>query len=462
MRIIITYFTFIMLVLLSSRCTTQDACVYVSPYGNDANEGSIDYPVRTIAKAKEYVRILKKDGHKAINVYMRGGDYTLFETLVFNIEDSGSNSKSITYQAYNDEKVTVTSSLKLEGWKKAMNLPDNFPDNTYDDIWVHDLSVGAYIPKYLYKGDKVLPRSKTDSFVPYSPFSELEGGQKNRRQIQMPEGVIKDWNYAGDMELAIFSSSRSTRYNLPIIKVDELNSLLITSVPAAYALGFQKDDVYDARKTAWLSNCPEGMLKEGHWYVSSKEQKIYLVSHLEPKDITMPQLKEYIRVEGLVGKKVDQDIPVTNINFKGLIFSGGERDTWGRRHQKNHISHEWERYDQADAMLRFRGAKNCNVSDCQFINSGGGGVRMDLYCQNITVENGYFEHLGAHGIFLCGYGVGYKDLNKNNVIRNNYMAYVGEAYQHSAAITIFQSGSNHIVNNTIQHTPFHSILLSGS
>ena len=65
------------------------------------------------------------------------------------------------------------------------------------------------------------------------------------------------------------------------------------------------------------------------------------------------------------------------------------------------------------------------------------GVRLDLFCQNITVENSSFRNLGGTGILLAGYGPGKKDVNKNNTIQNNELTKVGSIFLHSPGIFIW-------------------------
>ena len=69
-------------------------------------------------------------------------------------------------------------------------------------------------------------------------------------------------------------------------------------------------------------------------------------------------------------------------------------------------------------MLRFRGAQDCEVTECRFTNSGGSAIRLDLHAQNININNNMIDFVGHMGILLCGYGPGTKDVNKNNSITN--------------------------------------------
>jgi hypothetical protein len=461
---IVLFAIFSSVLLLASACSSRNPEIYVSPEGSDDNKGSIEAPFLTIERAKEEVRMINKGSKVPINVFLRGGNYNLNKTIVFDLEDSGSEESPVTYQAFRDEVPVFKSAVEIEGWNKAEGLADNYPESTRNQIWMADSPGGFKLPKYLYKNGEVLTRSTTIGFI--SPVTHTAWRGKiasDRNQFVYETGIIKNWDHIKDMELALMPTVDWTWYNLPLQSVVEDSSLVRPAIDGAYALGAQSKGIWRGENTSWFTNCPEGMMEDGNWFASQSEGLIYLVSSAStpPSDISVPALQEYFRIEGNVGKDVEKDTPVGYLNFKGLVFMNGERDTWDTSHNKNHIQHEWERYDHGDALLRFRGAENCIVSDCQFLNSGGGGVRLDLHCQNITVENSNFFHLGGCGILLCGYGIGHKDVNKNNVVRNNHISNVGEAYQHSAAITIFQSGENIVSNNTIHNTPYNSIVVTG-
>jgi hypothetical protein len=464
-RTLLVLFTiFSMILLVATACETGNPEIYVSPEGSDDNKGSIEAPFLNIERAKTEVRKINMGSKVPIKVFLRGGSYNLTETLVFDLEDSGSEESPVTYQAYQDEVPVITSAVTIEGWKKAGGLPDNYPESTRNQIWVAKSPTGFELPKYLFQDGNVLPRSTTRGFI--SPVTHRAWRGKNpsdRNQFVYEKGIIRNWDHIEDMELALMPTVDWTWYNLPLQSVIEDSSIVRPAIVGAYALGAQSKGVWRDENTSWFTNCPEGMLEEGNWYASQSEGLIYLVSSSDtpPSDISAPALQEYFKIEGAVGKDLEEDTPVRYLNFNGLVFMNGERDTWDKNHNRNHIQHEWERYDHGDALLRFRGAENCVVSDCRFINSGGGGIRLDLYCQNIVVENSDFFHLGGCGVLLCGYGIGYKDVNKNNTVRNNHISYVGEAYQHSAAVTIFQSGENKIANNTIHNTPYNSIVVTG-
>ena len=88
---------------------------YVAPDGDDNNPGTIAEPLATLVGARDRVRKVL-DGSGDITVYLRGGTYHLSKTVVFGLEDSGSENQKITYGAYKGEKPVFTSGSRVTGW----------------------------------------------------------------------------------------------------------------------------------------------------------------------------------------------------------------------------------------------------------------------------------------------------------------------------------------------------------
>jgi len=165
-------------------------------------------------------------------------------------------------------------------------------------------------------------------------------------------------------------------------------------------------------------------------------------------------------VEGKIDYKGPEDIPVRGLIFKGLTFTHGNRfESAGQTGLG--LQHDWERFDASTALVRFRGTENCAVEDCIFINSGGAGIRLDLYAQHNRIVNNEFSELGGGAILLAGYGPGTKDVNKHNFIANNYIHHIGRLWWHALGIWIWQSGHNLIAHNTIHNVPYTAIAVTG-
>ena len=88
--------------------------VFVSPDGDDSNDGSIENPLQTVAGSKDFARELKAVSLSPIIVNFRAGEYFIDTQIVFTAEDSGSEITPITYQAYNKEKAVFNGGIKID------------------------------------------------------------------------------------------------------------------------------------------------------------------------------------------------------------------------------------------------------------------------------------------------------------------------------------------------------------
>ncbi len=107
---------------MSDSFGSQD--LFVSLEGNDSclgNRPDVDKdgkngPFKTIAAAKNAVRLRKKTGllQGPLTVWLRGGRYELSEPLVFDSQDSA----PVTYRSYPGETATISGGKRIESWKE--------------------------------------------------------------------------------------------------------------------------------------------------------------------------------------------------------------------------------------------------------------------------------------------------------------------------------------------------------
>jgi len=213
----------------------------------------------------------------------------------------------------------------------------------------------------------------------------------------------------------------------------------------------------------WVADMPAGR----EWVVNTKTRKIYLwpsdpAPDGSPRGILAPTTTELIRVEGQIDYDGPTDTPARGIAFSGLTFSHADR--WAWTSDENRVGwgmqHDWDMFDRPTALLRFRGAEDCRVTDCRFVNSGGSGVRLDLHAQRNRIANCELAHLGEAGILLAGYGPGTKDVNHHNDIVNNHIHNFSEITWHSPGLWAWQSGHNRMVHNELHHSGYSAVLIT--
>lgn len=435
---------------------------YVSPSGRDSWSGKLsepladgsDGPFRTLTRARDEVRKSILQMRSDIVVMIKDGTYYLDKTIHFSTADSGRNGFRVIYRNYPDEYPVFSSGIRIANWEQYKDTEGRLPNEASGRVWVTDIPDGVGRFYTLYKGSQRLPRARSKGFT---PVLGPKDPQKSKDALHYPPGTIfRNWSNIEDIEIVIRPFCLWTMNILPLRSVDEEKMIAYTSLEGSYPLTTERHNRFGP-ESVWIENVFEALDQPGEWVLNSIEQKLYYwPKEGTPGDnVIIPKLKEFIRVEG----DEQSDKPVSNIVFKGFMLTHGERDTWNA--DDKGLQHDWEMYDKANAMMRFRWAENCEVSECIFTNSGGTGLRLDLFCQNIDIRNNEFSYLGGTGIVLAGYGPGIKDFNRKNKIVNNHIHDIGQIYWHNAGILMWQTGENLVAQNLIYNTPYNGISVGG-
>ncbi len=438
--------TFLSTALCAAEGVANEVDFYVSPQGSDAWSGELsdpagngkDGPFATLERARDAVRELKKSKGTDIVVSIRGGTYELKETLVFGLEDSGEGEAMISYAAYPGETPVISSGREIKGWRKAPKMLPGLPKAAQGKVLEADVS-GKFLT--LFDDEGLLPRARSDSFKPLK--------ESNARDLHFPKGAMRNWDNIEDVEIFVRPTRDWIVNMLPLESVDEKAGVARTSVVATYGM---------KRHGAWVENVLEALNEPGEWVLNTKEGKVYLWPRND-SPVYAPQLLELIRVEGKIDKEGPTDVPVRNLRFSGLTFKHGERYTL--TNDDAGLQHDWDMLDKDNALLRLRGSENCVIERCHFLHSGSGAIRVDLHGIGNEISNNHIEYMGGGGILLCGYGPGTKDVNKKNLVYNNYVHHVGEIYWQSPGIFLWQSGENRVANNLIHDTNYIGLIVSG-
>ena len=439
---------------------------YVSPDGSDdwsgtcetpASDGS-DGPFASLRHARDAVRSLIQAGlTRDVTVFVRGGTYEVASPIVYGPQDSPGERYSVVYAAYPGEEPVFCGAIQPGGWRapRPEELPEGLSEEAAENVLVVDTRTHEELPEQvttIYQGKHRLPRARGEGFVPVEPD---DAPKDDKRTVHFPAGSMRD-RPGFDGELVIRPNHPWVLNILPIDKVDEENGVARTTIPGTYALhrtwGRDSDE-----PTAWIENTPDVLTEPGEWLHCSRTGQLFLwpLEGKNTEEVRIAATQEILRIDG-GGEAPD---PIQNLTFRGLTFQQGGREIWGP--EDVGVQHDWDMFDKGNALVRLRGAENCSVEHCRFRNSAGGGVRLDLHCQNNRLKGCRCEHLGGTGIFLCGFGPGHLDVNHHNDIAENHISRCGEIWWHAAGIFVWQSGHNRIANNLVERLPYNGIVVSG-
>ncbi len=263
---------------------------YVSPSGDDRNEGTIESPFGTIQQAKQRAR--EFDG--TVTIYLREGTYYLDKPLLFTTED-GNDSKTLTLCPYRNEHVTVSGSVPLvihkwEPYKKGiMKAELDWPRPL--DLLLVDGKI-QHMARY--------PNFDPDA-VRFNGTSADATSPKRVKSWKHPEGGYlhamhaHDW---GDFHYLIAGSDKEGKL---LLKGGHQNNR---------QSGLHKDN-------RMVENIFEELDSPGEWYYNKEQSTLYYYPYADA-DINRIRLETPI-VKHLVEFRGDIARPVKNITIKGIL-----------------------------------------------------------------------------------------------------------------------------------------------
>ena len=156
--------------------TSEPGAIYVAPDGDDTNPGTLDQPLKTVAKARDLVRTKNSTMTADITVYLRGGTYQQTSTLTFGNADSGKGGFYVKYLAYQNERPLITGGKPITGWKVS-----DATNNIYSARRGHD-----GVPAALRQRRQSHPRAHPES--PGEQCRQLQPALRLGQDCEQPSG----------------------------------------------------------------------------------------------------------------------------------------------------------------------------------------------------------------------------------------------------------------------------------
>lgn len=445
---------------------------YVSPSGDDANDGSKDKPFKTIDCARKAVSKITDKMTGDIIVNILPGRYVITETINFTEADSGKNGYDVVYRGTDKtDKPIIDGGIKIEGWTEGENgiWSAKADVDVMRNLYVNGWPSMRARSKYVYHHSK----SYNDPDTEY-PADGLIVSKRNFPLITHVE----------DAEIVKVVEWVSNRH--PIDYIEDAGDDWIIHLKQPWYRYLNGPHVNNNTKSSsspmfHIENAPELLDEQGEFYFDKNTKTVYYYPYdeedLTTADVYAGKLEVLMSLKGS-----SKDARVEHIEFDGIEFRHG---AWYEPQEKGIASF------QADALFPYFDyladgtktaisdllnaktmhaqiqAQHCDYLDfknCNFINLGSSAISMDVDAHHSDITGNIFRDISGTAVTV-GSGVHYanevhnEELTSRINISNNVLRRTGIEYHFCPGIGVYYAESVTVSHNDIAYVPYSGVSL---
>ena len=480
--------------------------IWVSPKGNDFNDGTRESPKATLTAALRQAREWRRTGDDrmqgGITVYMEGGTYALYEPVFIRPEDSGTkesptvirsavNEKTVTRSAA-DEKVVLSGGIRIKNWKKQGKLwvadvpAFNGRPLDFRQLWVNgEKAVRARDVEDFEKMNRICSVDEKNEvlYVPAVAVRRLIDN-KGKMKAEYAEMVLHQMWCVANLRIRsieVQGDSAAVRFHQPESRIQFEHPWPRPMVTT------------DGHNSAfYLTNARELLDVPGEWYHDMDARRVYYYPRegekMQEAEVMVPAIETLVQVEGTL------DRPVCHIRFEKITFS---YTTWMRPSEKGHVPLQAGMYltdgyridpkmqrdylnhpldnqgwlGRPAAAVRIAAARQIDFERCRFEHLGSTGLDYEEAVQGGIVRGCLFRDIAGNGLLVGSFSpsahethLPYDPADRREVcthqqINNCYFTEVGNEDWGCLAIAAGYVSDINIEHNEISEVPYSGISL---
>lgn len=452
--------------------------LFISPTPDSFRNGSEQFPFGSISEAAEAVRTLCGDMTGDIVVYLRGGIYSIEETLKFDSGDSGSGGYRVIYRNYPGEEPVICGGKVLRGWVKAEGLGK-------DNVWKVKLPKGMNT-RQLYvngvRGERTRTRPvevqswnvhKDSDMEFYNHLETFEGwttcqvyeGYKTSRKEMIHWKNQKDIEFVYDVgwthsicpvdEIVPDGDGAIVRMRMPCFRDCQIKGGLQIGSPS------------------YIENVFELLENPGEWYLDRSDDTLYYIPRpgedMQTAEAIIPVVERLVEVAGTLDK------PVSHIDFEGLKFmfstflrpgvEGHPNIQANLLKDPNEDKLDSSCFIKIPSAVLVDAAQDITFERCSFTRLGSGAMDIQHGAKGVTVRGCRFTDIAASGIQIGDFNhtdahpSDEREIVEDIRIENNYFRDIGVDYKGSTAVIAGFVRKTEILHNEICEVAYSGISL---
>jgi hypothetical protein len=399
--------------LLAISSTLMAGDIWVSPKGNDFNDGTKQSPKATLTSALRQAREWRRTGDNriqdGITIYMEGGTYALHEPVFIRPEDSGTEKSPTVICSISGEEAILSGGVRIRNWKKQGKL------------WVADVPTFNGRPldfrQLWIDGKKAVRARDVEDFEKMNRICSVD--EKNEilyvpaaavRKLIDNKGILK----AEYVEMVLHQMWCVANLRIRSVEIQGDSAAVRFHQPES-RIQFEHPwprpmvTTNGHNSAFYLTNAQELLDVPGEWYHDINTRKVYYYPKEGEKmqdagmEVIIPAVETLVQVEGTL------DRPVSNIRFEKITFS---YTTWMRPSEKGHVPLQAGLY--LTDGYRIEPKMQRNYLNHPLDNQGWLGRPAAAVCvvaaNQIDFEHCRFEHLGSTGL-------DYEEATQGGVVR---------------------------------------------
>ncbi|MBI3572975.1 MAG: right-handed parallel beta-helix repeat-containing protein [Candidatus Kerfeldbacteria bacterium] len=417
--------------------------IYVSPEGNDGNQGSQDKPVQTLSRARDLVRTINQTMTGDITVFLRGGMYRLPAPWSLEAVDSGMNGYRVIYKNYPGEKPILSGGEIVHGW---------VPASLGSPIWKTNIGPNRVIRQLYVNGEREI-RARSNQPLPV--FQKTSHGYIENSIENTPP--ISAWENISDVEFV--SSVAWKQYRCRVQSVTA--SIIIMQQPCWDNSQYETATPMDT--PSYIENAMELLDTPQEWYYNQTDGWLYYYPYrgqgMTTAEAIVPTLGSLLTGSGT------SDDPIHDISFAGLTFEHAAwngpstGDGYASLQASLHLVGATSMLQKIPAAVTFRSAKNISVRANIFTHLGGAGLTLEEGSQQDTISGNHFTDISGSGIQIGDVDqphVSDAQATSGNTIANNYVRDIGKEFQDAVGIWL-----GYVAGSAVQHNELFQLPYSG-
>jgi hypothetical protein len=432
------------------------ADMYVSPDGNDGQDGSMTRPLKSLEAARDRIRVLRAAGELAdggVTVWLRGGDFVRETTLELTSADSGTSDSPVVWRPYQNETVRLLGGRRLTEFGPVTDpaVVERLEENArvaVREVDLRALGISEY-GEWASRGfGRPTVAAHCELFIDGVPmmvarwpnegeWEHIAGFPQEHAQDDGHGGKIgkleDGFHYAGDRprrwkdtsELWVhgyWSWDWANSYE-HVASLD-LDQRLIKTAPPFGQYGFRV-----GQRVQFL-NVLEELDQPGEWVLDRKAGKLYFWPPNELSSDSQVLLS-------LLGKPFVKMQDVAHVTLQGLTFEATRA-----------------------TAIEIAGGSHVQVLGCQLRNLGNWGVRMEGGSDHVVRSCDIFD-TGDGGVVMSG-GDRQTLTRGKHVVENCHFARQGRWSKCYVPAVLLSGVGLRVAHNLIHDHPHCAILFGGN